>query len=73
MNAEMNFRNNGINFIGEEKTDKMNKTEKMNEMDTLKEMGVISDKCSCSGYSMVTVAGGILLAIGTVIYSLIAM
>ena len=41
--------------------------------DENKEMGIVSDNCSCSVYSMLTVAGGILLAIGTVIYSLIVM
>ena len=34
------------------------------------DMGV-ADGCNCSVYSMATVAGGILLAIGTVIYSVI--
>lgn len=37
-----------------------------------KDMGV-AENCNCSVYSMFTVAGGILLAIGTVIYSIIAM
>ena len=32
---------------------------------------LVSDDCNCSVYSMLTVAGGLLLAIGTVIYSLI--
>ena len=44
-----------------------------NDMDEMKRLGVVSEKCNCSVYSMATVAGGILLAIGTVIYSLIAM
>ena len=39
----------------------------------LKEQGIVSENCNCSAYSMITVAGGILLAIGTVVYSLIAM
>ena len=39
----------------------------------IKEMGVVSENCNCSVYSMITVAGGILLAVGTVIYSLISM
>ena len=66
MNAQMNFSNIGINYLREESV------EKMNGMDKMKEMGVVSEKCNCSGYSMATVAGGVLLAIGTVIYSLIA-
>ena len=36
-----------------------------------KEMG-IAENCNFSGYSMFAVAGGILLAIGTVIYSIVA-
>jgi hypothetical protein len=39
----------------------------------LKEQNVVAENCNCSVYSMITVAGGVLLAIGTVIYSLIAM
>ena len=65
MNAEMNFTRNQINFKAQKKESAT--------MDDLKEMGIVSDKCNCSVYSMATVAGGILLAIGTVIYSLIAM
>ena len=38
-----------------------------------KELGLVSENCNCSIYSMLTVAGGILLAIGTVIYSAIVM
>ena len=41
--------------------------------DQLKEQGIVSENCNCSVYSMITVAGGVLLALGTVIYSLIAM
>lgn len=37
------------------------------------ELGLVSENCNCSVYSMLTVAGGILLAIGTVIYSAIVM
>jgi len=43
------------------------------DRDQLKEKGIVSENCNCSVYSMITVAGGILLAVGTVIYSLIAM
>ena len=39
----------------------------------IKELGLVSENCNCSIYSMLTVAGGILLAIGTVVYSLIAL
>ena len=38
----------------------------------IREEGLVSENCNCSVYSMLTVAGGILLAIGTVIYSVIA-
>ena len=37
-----------------------------------KEMG-IAENCNVPVYSLMTVAGGILLAIGTVVYSLIAL
>ena len=37
------------------------------------ELGLVSENCNCSIYSMLTVAGGILLAIGTIIYSAIVM
>ena len=39
----------------------------------IKEQGIVSESCNCSVYSMITVAGGILLAIGTVVYSLITL
>lgn len=39
----------------------------------IKELGLVSENCNCSIYSMITVAGGILLAIGTVVYSFIAL
>lgn len=67
MNAEIKITEKKMNFL---KKDTVVKTDKMDE---LKEMGVISDKCNCSIYSMATVAGGILLAVGAVIFSLIAM
>lgn len=67
MNAEIKITEKEMSFFRKD-TEK-----KMDKMDELKEMGVISDKCNCSVYSMVTVAGGILLAVGTVIFSLIAM
>lgn len=41
--------------------------------DENKENGIVSEDCNCSVYSMLTIAGGILLAVGTVVYSLIAM
>ena len=65
MNAEMKFVRREINFNSDKKESVT--------MDDLKSMGVVSEKCNCSAYSMVTVAGGILLAIGTVIYSIITM
>lgn len=37
------------------------------------QLGLVAEDCNCSIYSMLTVAGGILLAIGTVIYSAIVM
>lgn len=37
------------------------------------QLGLVAENCNCSIYSMLTVAGGILLAIGTVIYSAIVM
>ena len=67
MNAEMRFTRNEINFFGEERAENMDNMEKM------KELGVVSEKCNCSVYSMATVVGGVLLAIGSVIYSLIIM
>ena len=67
MNAEIRFDSNNVKFSREENA------EKMNDMQEMKDMGLVSEKCNCSVYSMVTVAGGVLMAIGTVIYSLIAM
>ncbi len=64
MNAEMNFTKREI---------KLMEREKENFMDEMKKMNVVSDKCNCSVFSLATVGGGVLLAIGTVIYSLIAM
>ena len=64
MNAEMNFTGREINVMGKERG---------NLMEEMKEKKVVSDECNCSVFSMATVAGGVLLAIGTVIYSLIAM
>ena len=51
----------------------MNADINYNRRDENKELGLVSENCNCSVYSMFTVAGGILLAIGTVIYSIIAM
>lgn len=64
MNAEMNFTKGEINLMGKERG---------NVMDEMKEMKVVAENCNCSFYSLATVAGGVLLAIGTVIYSLITM
>lgn len=60
MNAEMKVNRNEINM-------NMRLTEKEKN-----EMGVAQD-CDVSVYSLMTVAGGILLAVGAVVYSLIAM
>ena len=60
MNAEMNVNRNEINM-----NISFNDEEK-------KEMG-LAENCNVSAYSLVTIAVGILLAIGTVIYSVIAM
>lgn len=61
MNAEMNVdRNSEINMD-------MKFTSEQK-----KEMGV-AENCNVSVYSLLTFAGGILLAIGAVVYSLIAM
>lgn len=60
MNAEMKVNRNEINM-------NMRLTEEEKN-----EMGVAQD-CDVSAYSLMTVAGGILLAVGAVVYSLIAM
>ena len=67
MNADIRLGTDNIKFSREETM------EKMNDMQEMKDMNLVSEKCNCSVYSMVTVAGGVLMAIGTVIYSLIAM
>ncbi len=51
----------------------MNANINFDRRDEMKELGLVSENCNCSVYSMITVAGGILLAIGTVLYSIIAM
>jgi hypothetical protein len=68
MNAEMKF-NRGEFIFDENKTLRA----KENIMDEMKQMGVVSEKCNCSVYSMATVASGVLLAIGTIIYSLFTL
>lgn len=60
MNAEMNVNRNEIDM-----NMSFNDEEK-------KEMG-LAENCNVSAYSLVTIAAGILLAIGTVVYSVIAM
>lgn len=67
MNAEIRFNTNDIKFSREENA------KKMNDMQEMKDMNLVSEKCNCSIYSMITVAGGVLMAIGTVIYSLVTM
>ncbi len=67
MNAEMNFKRNQIDFASEESESKADL------MSGMTEAGVVSERCNCSIYSMLAVAGGVLLAIGSVVYSIIAM
>ena len=50
----------------------MTKNIRKNENEMM-DMRLMSENCNCSIYSMLTVAGGILLAIGTIIYSAIVM
>lgn len=50
----------------------MNADLNMNRNQT-EETRLVSENCNCSAYSLITVAGGILLAIGTVLYSVITM
>lgn len=65
MNAQMNFEMNKEMNAG------MNiKTNFTNEEKA--QMG-IAENCNVSAYSIFAFAGGILMAIGTVIYSIIAM
>ncbi len=75
MNAEMNFTRNGMNFTCDPENFECKSDAHQGHagMDELRKMGVLSDKCNCSVYTMLSVAGGVLFAIGTVIYSLIAM
>ena len=63
MNAEMNFE---INFARNNREERENVKKNDNA-------NIVAENCNCSVYSMVTVAGGVLMAIGAVIYSLIAM
>jgi hypothetical protein len=35
------------------------------------EMGIVGDKCNCSGYTMASVLGCVLLCVGIVIYALL--
>ena len=60
MNAEMKVNRNEINM-------NMSFTEEEKN-----EMG-LAQSCNVSVYSLMTIAGGILLAIGAVVYSVIAM
>ncbi len=72
MNAEMNFNANRISFAkGDREGNECRKASKPT-MEEMKQMGVISDKCNCSVFTMISVAGGVLFAIGSVVYSLIA-
>lgn len=71
MNAEMKMDRKEFIIEGNQAVNKMKNC--TNKMDEMKELGLVSEDCNCSVYSMVTVGVGVLLAIGTVIYSLIAM
>ena len=64
MNAQINLTRKEMNFV---------KKETGSVMEEMKEMNVVAEDCNCSGYSLATVAAGVLLAIGAVVYSLIAM
>ena len=63
MNAEMNFE---MNFARNNREERENVKKNDNA-------NIVAENCNCSVYSMVTVVGGVLMAIGAVIYSLIAM
>ena len=65
MNAQMNIEMNTKMNNGMDMKMKFNEEEKV-------QMG-IAEGCNVSAYSMFAFAGGILMAIGTVIYSVIAM
>ena len=47
--------------------------EKKTIVEENKELGLVSEKCNCSVFSMATVVGGVLMAIGAVVYALITM
>lgn len=70
MNAEMKMTEKEMKIFRKDTAEKMKKIDTVEEM---KKAGVISEDCRCSVYSMATVAVGTLLAIGTVIFSLITM
>ncbi len=70
MNAEMKFTRNGLDFTHAQITD--GQDERRTSMDDLKQMGVVAEDCECSAFTLWTVAGGVLLAIGTVVYALIS-
>ncbi len=72
MNAEMKFTEKRFDFARTEGAEK-NAERRNVSMDELREMGVIAEDCHCSLFTMLSVAGGILMAVGTVVYSLIAM
>ena len=73
MNAEMNFDMNAeINVDrNADRNSDMNMGMKFSK-EQKKEMG-IAENCNVSMYSLITFAGGFLLAVGAVVYSLIAM
>ncbi len=70
MNAEMNFNAKCVSFAN----DACNEEKAVRPtVEQMKEMGVISEKCNCSVFTMASVAAGVLLAVGSVVYSLLAM
>ncbi len=73
MNAEMKFTAKGFDLAHTEKCDKENICVHGVSMDEMREMGVISEDCHCSLFTMISVASGILMAVGTVVYSLLVI
>ncbi len=73
MNAEMKFTAKGFDFARTQKCEQAEVDERGVSMDDMREMGVISEDCHCSMFTLISVAAGILMAVGTVVYSLVAM
>ncbi len=73
MNAEMKFTENNFNFSRTDRCAKEAGRGHGADMSEMRELGVISEDCSCSVFTMLSVAGGILMAVGTVIYALLTI